>query len=180
MHNVILPVADGFEEIEAVSVIDILRRAKIGVRISSIGEREVVSAEGLKIIADSQFIDEVVQDYDAIILPGGTEGANRLHAFTPLVTALLNFNKDNSLIAAICASPALVLSPIGLLDNKKATCYPSFKDRIKHYVDSDVVQDDNIITSQGPGTAFSFALKIVEHFLGEKTVLDLKTGMLLK
>lgn len=177
--NVLIPLASGFEELEAVSIIDVLRRAKIGVRVSSIEEREVAGAHGLKILSDSLFQDEIVEDYDAIILPGGTEGAKRLFAYTPVATALMSFCSDNRIVAAICASPALVLAELGLLDKKKATCYPCFKAHLKHYVDKDVVVDENLITSQGPGTALNFAFKLVEILSDEKTAEEVKSGMLL-
>lgn len=176
--NILVPLAGGFEEIEAVSIIDVLRRASFGVRVCSIEEREVSGAHNIKLLADSLFFDEVVQDYDAIVLPGGTEGARRFFAYTPLTNALKEFAADNRTIAAICASPALVLAELGLLDKKKAVCYPSFKDHLKNYVDEPVVVDGNIITSQGPGTALLFALKLVEILADKKTASEIKAGML--
>ncbi|HXW60429.1 MAG TPA: DJ-1 family glyoxalase III [Myxococcota bacterium] len=177
--NVLIPLAPGFEELEAVSIIDILRRAKIGVRISSIEERDVAGAHGIKIIADSDFADEVVEDYDAIVLPGGTEGAKRLYSYTPLKTALMSFASEGRVIAAICASPALVFAELGLLDKRRATCYPCFKSHLKDYVDEAVVVDQNIITSQGPGTAIAFSLKLVEILADLKIAQEIKEGMLL-
>lgn len=176
--NILVPVVSGIEELEAVTIIDTLRRAGQAVRVTSLEEREVNGANGIKILADSLYIDEVIEDYDAIILPGGTEGARLFAAHGPLVKALKTFAKDGKLVAAICASPALVLAPNGILDDKKATCYPSFKDKLKNYVDQKVVEDDNIVTSQGPGTALHFALALAKRLAGQKVADEVKNGML--
>lgn len=176
--NVLVAIATGIEELECISIIDVLRRAGVGVRVSSIEEREITSAHGLKIVADSQFIDEVVEDYDGIILPGGTQGAERFFEYSPLTQALESFAKGGLLVAAICASPALVLAPLGILDNKKATCYPSFKSKLKHYSNDAVVVDGNVVTSQGPGTALAFAFKLAEILIGPEKAKSVKSDML--
>ena len=176
--NILVPVAHGIEEIEAVTIIDTLRRAGQAVRVTSIEEREIMGANGIKIVADSLYIDEVIEDYDAIILPGGTEGARLFAAHGPLVKALKIFAKSDKLVAAICASPALVLAHHGILDDKKATCYPSFKGELKNYVDQKVVEDGNVITSQGPATAISFALALAKKLAGQKVADEVKNGML--
>lgn len=176
--NVLVPIANGIEEIEAVTIIDVLRRAGLSVRASSIEGREITGANGIKIVADSDFIDEVLDDYDAIILPGGTTGAEHFFAFPALDKALKQFAKNNNLVGAICASPAIVLAGFGLLDTKKATCYPAFKHLIKNYVDEKVVVDGTIITSQGPGTALLFALRVAEILAGPAIAQKVKAGML--
>lgn len=176
--NILVPIASGIEEIEAVTIIDILRRAGVSVRVSTVEAREVTGANGIKIVADSDFIDEVLEDYDGIVVPGGTEGAKKFAAFSPLGDALKKFCKTNNLVAAICASPALVLASQGLLDERKATCYPAFKSHLKNHVDEKVVVDGNIITSQGPGTAFPFALKIAEILVGKSTADKVAEGTL--
>jgi 4-methyl-5(b-hydroxyethyl)-thiazole monophosphate biosynthesis len=176
--NILVPVANGIEELECVTIIDVLRRAGLAVRVSSIENREITGANGIKIIADSEFIDEVIEDYDAIILPGGTEGAEHFYDYTPLVQALTSFASTNKLIGAICASPALVLARAGLLDSKRATCYPALKAKLKHYSTDAVIVDGNIITSQGPGTALTFALKLAEILAGAKIAQDIKAAML--
>ncbi len=176
--NVLVPIAGGIEEIEAVTIIDILRRAKVSVRVCTIEDREITGAHGIKIVADSEFVDEVLNDYDAIVLPGGTEGAQRFFAHGALGDAIKNFVKDGNLVAAICASPAIVLAGLGILNNKKATCYPAFKDRLSHYVDEKVVIDGNIVTSQGPATALPFALRLVEILVDKKTADSIKEGVL--
>lgn len=180
MHkkNVLVPVVNGIEEIEAVTIIDVLRRAGVGVRVSSIGEREVVSANGVKLVADSLFADEVLENFDGIILPGGTDGAKSFAAHAGVIKAIKDFNDQKLLVAAICASPGLALASAGILANKRATGYPSLKDKIPHYVDEPVVIDENIVTSQGPATALRFALKLAEILAGETVAREVKAGML--
>jgi 4-methyl-5(b-hydroxyethyl)-thiazole monophosphate biosynthesis len=176
--NVLVPIANGIEEIEVVTIIDVLRRGGLSVRVSSIEEREITGANGIKIVADSDFIDEALDDYDAIVLPGGTEGAEYFFAFAPLGNAIKRFVKEERLVGAICASPAIVLAGLNLLDDKKATSYPSFKHLIKNYIDEKVVVDKNIVTSQGPGTALLFALKLLEIMAGTGIYNKVKSGML--
>lgn len=176
--NILLAVANGIEELEAVTIIDVLRRANVGVRIASIEEREICGANGIKIIADSEFSDEVIENYDAIVLPGGSEGAKRFQNYPPLINALKGFMQKGQLIAAICASPALVFAHHGLLDSKKATCYPSFRDQIKNFVNERLVIDHNVVTSQGPGTALLFALSLARLLSDEKTANAVKNSML--
>lgn len=182
MHkaNVLVAIADGCEELEAVTIIDVLRRAGISVRVSSIMDRQVTCALNTKIVADSDFMDEVLEDYDAIVLPGGTKGAENFAEYSLLIDELKNFLREGKLIAAICATPALVFAPNGCLDNKKATCYPALKSHIAHYVDQPVVTDDNVITGQGPGSALQFALTIAEKLAGSGQVREVKAGMLVK
>ncbi|HXW54076.1 MAG TPA: DJ-1 family glyoxalase III [Myxococcota bacterium] len=176
--NVLVPIATGIEEIEAVTIVDVLRRAGLTVRVSTIEEREVIGANGIKIVADSDFLDEALEDFDAIVVPGGSEAARRFAAHGGLGTAIKSFCHNNNLVAAICASPAVVLAPLGLLNQKKATCYPSLSDRIKNFVDERVVTDGNIITSQGPGTAMAFAFRVVEFLAGEKIAHNLKRDII--
>jgi protein deglycase len=176
--NILVTIANGIEELEAVTIIDVLRRASLVVRVTSIQDREITGANGIKIVADSIFMDEIIEDYDAIVLPGGTDGAKKFAAHAPLCDAIKKFHSNNNLVAAICASPALVLSKIGILDDKKATCYPALKEHIRNYVDQEVVQDKNIITSQGPGTALKFSFQLVKILAGEQIANDVKNGML--
>ncbi len=176
---VLVAVAQGTEELEAVTIIDVLRRADISVRVSSIMERQITGALGTKIVADSDFTDEVLADYDAIILPGGTEGAKNFADYTLLIDELKNFFKEGKLIAAICASPALVLADHGLLDHKQATCYPALKSHIKHFVDQAVVVDGQVVTGQGPGSAMEFALTLVGILAGKPMLKEVKSGMLI-
>ncbi len=176
--TIIVPIANGIEELETVTIIDVLRRAGVSVRVSSIEEREITGANGIKFVADSDFIDEVIEDYDGIVLPGGTEGAQRFAAHLALTDAIKRFNQQNDLVGAICASPAIVLAGIGVLDNKKATSYPAFKERIPNYVNEAVVVDGSVVTSQGPGTALRFAFQLAAMLAGDSAARDVKAGML--
>jgi 4-methyl-5(b-hydroxyethyl)-thiazole monophosphate biosynthesis len=176
--NILVPVADGIEEIEAITIIDILRRAGLSVRVCSIEEKEVTGANNIKIMADSVYQDEIIDDYDAIILPGGTKGAHLFAAYGPLIKALKIFIKNQKLVGAICASPAIVLAPNNMLDGKKATCYPAMKQELPIYLDQIVVEDQNIVTSQGPATALPFALKLVQILTSPEITQKVKNDIL--
>ncbi|MEM5815242.1 MAG: DJ-1/PfpI family protein [Candidatus Aenigmatarchaeota archaeon] len=159
--RILVPLAEGFEEIEAVTIVDVLRRA--GIRVDVVGlEDEIVKGRNdIKILCDKT-LDEVNEnEYNGIVLPGGNPGYKNLMASEKIITILKNFNLKRKIIGAICASP-LILAKIGILKEKKATCYPTLKNEIPKYVDEKVVLDDNIITSQGPSTALDFSLQIVK------------------
>jgi 4-methyl-5(b-hydroxyethyl)-thiazole monophosphate biosynthesis len=159
--RLIVPLAEGFEEIEAVAVIDILRRANIKVDVVGIEDEIVSGRNGIKILCDKIITDVKPEDYDGIVLPGGNPGYKNLENNQQVINFIKYFNSKGKLIAAICAAPT-ILESIGILEGKKATCFPKMKDKIRNYVDEKVVVDGNIITSQGPGTAIEFALEIVK------------------
>ena len=161
--RLIVPLAEGFEEIEAVAVIDVLRRANIKVDVVGIEDEIVSGRNGVKILCDKIIADVKPEDYDGIVLPGGNPGYKNLESNQQVVNLIKSFNSKGKLIAAICAS-STILERIGVLEGKKATCYPALRDKIKNFVDEKVVIDRNIITSQGPGTAIEFALEIVRFF----------------
>lgn len=169
----LVPIADGSEEIEAVSVIDTLRRAGITVEVASVtGSRAVTASRGVQLVAD-KLIDECFSGYDVIALPGGMPGAATLAESRKLAGLLRDQNAAGRLIAAICAAPAVVLKPAGLLDGRRATCHPGFIGQLDARLASEdaVVRDGPVITSRGPGTAILFALALVEALLG-KTKAD--------
>ena len=173
----VILLATGFEEIEAITVIDILRRAGIEIVIARIEDTtEVTGSHGITVYADKK-IDDLKSDFDAVIIPGGLPGAMHLHNSSEVNDFIKMMNSKGALIAAICAGPAIVLAPLGILDNKDATCYPGdqvdFGESTKHK-DKAVVVDGNIITSQGPGTSMEFAFAIVEKLAGTETVKKLK------
>ncbi len=181
MRRVAVFLAEGFEEIEAVVPIDILRRGGVEVVVAGVGTDVVTGSHGITIDADALVEEIDINDFDGLILPGGLPGANNL-AESEGVNKLLNSARDEGkLIAAICASPALVLSPLGILKNKKVTGYPGTEfqhfDTVS-YIDEKVVSDGNFITSKGPGTAFDFALKILEYFQGKESALKIASAML--
>ena len=164
MPSAIVLLMDEFEEIEALSIIDILRRAGIETTTVGVGSNLLKSAQGVKVYSDIRFLDLEGRKYDALILPGGRGFRNLLENY-----AVINLVKDayraGKVIAAICGSP-LVLEKAGILKDKRATIYPGMEKLISRPRDGKVVIDENIITSKGPGTAIEFGLAIVEHMLG--------------
>lgn len=165
----LIPVADGVEEIETVTLIDVLRRAKIEVTIASIEhDLTVTCAHDCKLTADEPFKEAAKGEYQLIALPGGAQGAAALSKNKQLIEKLKTQRTNRRWYAAICASPALVFAPHGFLDGKRATCYPSFKDQLPRYIDAPVVVDGHLVTSQSAATAMAFALKLVELVAGEE------------
>lgn len=162
--------AEGFEEIEALTTVDILRRVNVEVTVAGLSGDVVKGSRGVVVKADRVLLDSD-SDHDIVILPGGMPGAENLAKSSKVRKLILDMHARGKLVAAICASPALVLSPFGVLDAKKATCFPgmepNFTARVKAVKDA-VVQDGNIITSRGPATAFAFALKIAENLVGKE------------
>ena len=171
--KVMVPLANGFEEIEALTVIDVLRRAAIQVDTIGVIGSVIESSHGVRVVVDKRLSQVNPDDYDAIILPGGKPGYLNLERSSHLMEMLKSFNNKNKLIGAICGAP-LILAKHGFLDKKKATVYPGHEKELSYPRASKVVVDDNIITSQGPGTAMDFALKIVEKLSGLNEVQRLK------
>lgn len=170
MKPVLIFLADGFEEIEAVTVIDVLRRADISVHTVAVSERLMVEgAHGLKIKTDATMKDIVMDEYPMIVLPGGTTGVENMRSNDDLVDFLIN-SKERP-IAAICAAPTL-LCDLKILRDCKATCYPSMANVLYNsninVETTSVVKDKNFITSRGPATAMEFALAIVEELKGSE------------
>lgn len=158
--------AEGFEEIEALSVVDILRRAGTECKIIGIEDEMVKGAHDVIIKVDETINKEDIKKYDMLVFPGGMPGAVNLSNNNDVIDLIKYFNDNNKYIAAICASPAVVLSKSGVVDSKNITCYPTndFKNMLSNsnYKDDNVVVDGNIITSRGPATALEFAYKILE------------------
>ncbi|MBQ3029602.1 MAG: DJ-1/PfpI family protein [Agathobacter sp.] len=174
--------ADGCEEIEALTVVDIARRAGIEVAMISItGEKIVKGAHGINFETDipAEFMD--FDMLDGIVLPGGMPGTLNLGANKYVLQTIIDFNCKGKLVSAICAAPS-VLGEAGLLKGKRATSYPGFEDKlVEATVCKDgVVVDENIITSRGMGTAIPFALAIVEYMMDNKTANDLGRGIIYK
>jgi len=172
--------AEGFEEIEAITTIDILRRGSIEVTISSLGEKRVKGSHNIEVIADTT-IDQITSDYDALILPGGMPGAKNLSLSDEVNSLIVEMNNKKKIIAAICAAPAIVLAPLGILDNKSATCYPSMEKDFNSkttYKEDDVVIDGNIITSRGPATAMEFALTLVRVLSKDEIANSIRSATL--
>lgn len=178
--KVLVPIADGTEEFEAVTIIDILRRAEINVTVASVGPQQITASKGVKIVADSLIADCINETYDLIVLPGGQPGADNLRDSAELTQMLKDQAASDRLYAAICASPACVLKAHGLLDNKKATCYPAMQAELPIPQTDNVVVDGNCITSQGLGTALEFALKLVELLTSPDIANQIATAALIK
>jgi len=176
----IVILAPGFEEIEAVTVIDILRRAEVDVTVAGVSDRTVRASRLTTIVADIT-LEEAETYYDALILPGGMPGASNLAASEKVIALIKHINGYGHIIAAICASPAIVLAPTGILNGKQATCYPGMQDKFDDstiYSEEPVVSDGNIITSRGPATALPFALKIVAHLVDRETSEKVRKALL--
>ena len=167
--KVLAILAEGFEEVEAVTPIDILRRAGVEVTVASWNANKTVKGAHRIVVVADKILAEVKGEFDALVLHGGIPGAPNL-ASVPAVNNLIRaYFKSGKIVAAICASPAVVLNPTGILKGKKATCFPGCeKDFGKEvtFVKDSVVVDGNIITSRGLGTAHAFALAIVGQLLG--------------
>ncbi|MDR2498235.1 MAG: DJ-1/PfpI family protein [Tannerellaceae bacterium] len=175
MKTAFIFLADGFEEIEAIGITDVLRRADIDVILVSTEDEEDVTALGAHDIAveyDMAFDNFDVADADeadALILPGGMPGSANLNEHEPLKELLVEHYNKGKLVAAICAAP-IVLGGLGLLEGRRATCYPSFEPQLKGAIltDAPVVTDGNVITGKSPGSVFAFALAVVEYLVGKE------------
>ena len=179
--RVALLLAPGYEELEAVTVVDILRRAGIDCEIVGIDKGAVPSARGVKIIPDKE-MDEVLEEtFDLVVLPGGIEGTENLARDNRVVAFLSRHLRLGKGLGAICAAPT-VLDRHNLVTGKTITCHPVARDAIKNASLSHekVVQDGTVVTSQGPGTAMEFALKLVEILAGMEKVNELKKGLLVE
>jgi 4-methyl-5(b-hydroxyethyl)-thiazole monophosphate biosynthesis len=178
--KVLVPIADGIEEIEAVCIIDVLRRAGAEVTVASVDKLQVTASRGVKLAADKLISQCAGETYDLIALPGGMPGAEHLRDCKELETMLKKQSKENRLFAAICASPAVVLLHHGLLGQHRATCHPNFVERLSNTeaVESRVVVDGNLVTSRGPGTALEFALTLVELLFGKEKAVQTAAPML--
>ena len=182
MSKVGIFLADGFEEIEGLTVVDLLRRAGIDIDMISITKtKEVTGSHQIVILADKLYEEVTVQNYDMLVLPGGMPGTKNLGAHKELVTLLKQFAKEEKRISAICAAPS-ILGDNGILDGKQAVCYPGFEERLKGAVikDKNVVVDGCIITSKGMGTAIDFGLVIIETLINKETALKVKTSICYK
>ena len=178
MKTALVPLADGFEDIEAVATIDILRRGGVEVVTASLGpERSASSAHGIRMETDAT-LHEVLNDWwDAIVLPGGGEGTANLKACEPLIERLRRQKDDGGLVCAICAAPT-VFAAAGLINGENVTCYPTCAEEMGCPVaDVPAVADGQLITGQGPGAAVTFALVVLLHLEGEEVAHTVAAGM---
>lgn len=180
--KILVPIADGIEMIEALSIVDVFRRAGATVDMASVNGLVITSSHNVKIQAD-KLIDECRQEnYDLVAVPGGIPGAENLKNSATLIDILKRQNEADKLYGAICASPAVVLKPHGLLEGKKATCHPLFIANLSHEQASEqkVVFDRNCVTSRGAGTAVDFALELVGILMGEEKKREVARGMVVQ
>ena len=180
MKKIAVHLAEGFEEIEAISIIDVLRRAEFDVTVVSMNKSpEVTGSHEITVKTDKLFEDLEYDNIDMIVLPGGMPGAANLKAHSGLREQILNFNDLKKPLAAICAAP-MVLGNLGLLKEKKATCYPGFEDELHGAIITGeaVEATENIITGKGAGIAIDFALKIVEQLKDKAFADDLAEKMI--
>lgn len=180
MKNVLLFLADGFEEIEALATVDVLRRAGIQVTTVSVNPTELVTgAHGIPVMADVVYELAGFAEADMLVLPGGMPGAANLDAHEGLRAAISAHAEAGKWLAAICAAP-MVYGHMGLLDGKKATCYPGFDGELAGatYTAAPVEKDGNIITGKGPAVVLPFAYALAEVLVGEEVVAQVKSGML--
>lgn len=172
--------AEGFEEIEALTIIDVLRRAEIPTEMVSItGQRQVTGAHGIKIVTDIVFEDVDYSTAEIVVLPGGMPGSKNLQEHVGLANVLKQKAEQKEPIAAICAAP-MVLGELELLKDKNVTCYPGFEEYLHgaKLKDELSVVSGNIITGKGPGAALNFALDIVKELKGKELAEELAKGMI--
>jgi 4-methyl-5(b-hydroxyethyl)-thiazole monophosphate biosynthesis len=181
MARVVVLLADGFEEIEAMAIIDILRRAEIDVVVAGLHDGDVKSARGVRVIPDTTIDTVKAEDFDMVVLPGGQPGADNLNADPRVRDLIRDFYSKGKLTGAICAAP-YVLANAGVLEGRHATSYPTYRDKLGNvsYEERPVVEDGNVLTSRGPGTAMYFALSIVKRLCGDERAEKIKEAMLIR
>ena len=178
MPKVLVPLAQGCEEIEAVTVIDILRRAKIEVISAGLDAQPVRASRGVMLIPDMTLDAAMQQEFDMIVLPGGQPGTNNLKADARIIGLLKRMSVQGKYVTAICAAPS-VLAAAGLLDGKQATSFPGTLDSFNSIKQRSaaVVTDGKLVTSRGPGTAMDFALSLVEILVGKTMHDEVEAGL---
>ena len=178
MKKALVPLADGFEDIEAVAIIDTLRRGGVEVVTAALSSEAVaVSAHGIKMSADTVLNDVIDEYWDAIILPGGGQGTANLMESERLLDRLRSQKESGGYVCAICAAP-LVLEAAGVIEDEDVTCYPSCAPEMnRQVVDAPAVAEGQIITGRGPGAAITFALAVLMHLAGEEEALKVAEGM---
>ena len=176
MKRAVILFAEGYETVEALLVVDLLRRGGVEVTMASITEDEFVrSSHGVNVEMDAVLGEVDVLDYDAVILPGGMPGTMNLGVDVAVTGALKQMNRDGKIVAAICAAPS-VLGKCGILEGKKATCYPGFEDKLigAEIVNKAVVTDGNIITSRGLGTSMEFGFELIKKLISEEKAEEVR------
>lgn len=180
MPRVAVILADGFEEVEAVAIIDVLRRAGIDTVVAGLHDGHITSARTVRIIPDAVIDTVNADDFDMLVLPGGQPGSDNLNADARVIELIRSFSKKGKLTGAICAAP-IVLGNAGVLVGKRATAYPAYKDKLggATYEETAVVEDGNVLTSRGAGTALAFGLAIVARLVNAEQARKIKEAMLI-
>lgn len=180
MAESLIFLATGYEDVEMLTVVDMLRRANIEINMVSItGKLEVTSSHNVIIKANKLFKDTDIDSADMLILPGGLLGTQNLLAYKPLTDKLIEFNNSGKFLAAVCAAPS-ILGELGILKGKNATCYPGFEEKLTgaKYQKKPVIRDGNIITSRGMGTCIDFAGEIITTLDSAKKAEEVKAQII--
>jgi 4-methyl-5(b-hydroxyethyl)-thiazole monophosphate biosynthesis len=174
MQHIIVPLADGFEEIEAITVIDLLRRAGIKVTVAGVGAAAATGSHGIRVECDAIFAACACEDADGLVLPGGMPGSKRLRESEEVRGAVTRMAAQGRLVAAICAAPT-VLESCGVLRGRRATSHPDHAHEMRdcRYEEAAVVEDGNVVTSRGAGTSIDFAAALIRRLSGEDTARDI-------
>jgi 4-methyl-5(b-hydroxyethyl)-thiazole monophosphate biosynthesis len=180
MVKALLFLATGFEEIESMCVVDTLRRAGVTILLAGLHEGPIVGSRGVQMIPDSLLDELTVGDFDAVILPGGSPGYINLGADERVLEMVMKAYESGKLVAAICGASS-ILGKLGIVRGRKATIFPGKEAELVGAtpVSDPVVVDDNVVTSQGPGTALEFAIKLVELLVGEQKAREVKRGLVM-
>ncbi|HTN93223.1 MAG TPA: DJ-1 family glyoxalase III [Gallionella sp.] len=178
MKSVLVLFADGSEELEAITVVNVLRRAGVSVTLAGLEEGALRGSRGVMLMPDKTLDDVFLEEFDMVVLPGGQPGTNHLKQDQRVLAMVQRMEKQGKQVAAICAAPS-VLAAAGLLDGKQATSFPGALDpytKVKK-LHTAIVEDGNIITSRGPGTAMDFALTLAERLTGSAKRQEVEAGL---
>ena len=180
MASVLVPLAQSCEEMEAVTIIDLLRRAGVEVTTAGLDDQPITASRGVRLIADTTLDEALQKDYDMLVLPGGLPGADYLNEDPRIQQTLMKMADSGKFTAAICAAPK-VLANAGLLDGKRATAYPGTLEKCglanTAITAEPIIKDGKVITSRGPGTAMDFALALIENLVGVDKRNEVEAGL---
>jgi len=181
MKKVLLPLAAGFEEIETVTVVDVLRRAGLEVVTAGIGEGSLEGSRKVRVVPDMTLEQALQQDFDALVLVGGQPGVNNLRADARVLALVCRMNQAHKIIGAICAAP-LILRDAGIIAGLRLTSHPGVEKDLSgcDYSEERVVIDEHLVTSRGPGTSMEFAFTLVKMLVSQEKADELKRAMLVK
>ena len=174
--------AEGFEEVEALTPVDLLRRAGVETRLVGVTGETFCGARGIRVVTDLSMDDIDLAQADMIVLPGGMPGTTNLYADKRVTSAVRAMYDAEKYVAAICAAPSVILGGMGLLKGRRATCYPGCETQMPgtEYTPVQAQQDGKLITGQAPGASFAFGLKLLAALRGEQTAADVAEGMVIR